>query len=60
MSWEELNKEIADLSAKIDFTPEIIVGIVRGGLIPARLLSMHLKVKDMYCLYPFNLQGSTL
>lgn len=38
------------LASKIDYTPDIIIGIVRGGLIPARLLSSELKVKDMYAL----------
>lgn len=50
MTWEELTTEVTELSTKINFTPDIIVGIVRGGLVPARLLSSKLKAKDMYCL----------
>lgn len=50
MTWEEFDNEIVALAAKIDLSPDVIVGIVRGGLVPARLLSKHLKVKDMYCL----------
>lgn len=50
MIWEQFNKDIQELSSKIDFTPDIIIGIVRGGIIPARLLSTCLKVKEMYCL----------
>ncbi|KKR27625.1 MAG: Phosphoribosyltransferase [candidate division CPR2 bacterium GW2011_GWD1_39_7] len=50
MTWQEFEEELNTLSQKIDFTPDIIVGIVRGGLVPARLLSKSLKVKDMYCL----------
>ena len=38
------------LAAKVDFAADIIVGIVRGGLVPARLLSTELGVKDMYAL----------
>ena len=34
----------------IDFAPDIVVGIARGGVIPAVLLSKSLDVKDMYVL----------
>src|SRR3989344_199099 len=50
MNWEELRAQVEILASKIDYTPDIIIGIVRGGLIPARLLSSELKVKDMYAL----------
>ncbi len=50
MNWKEFDKEIRTLSGRIDYTPDIIVGIVRGGLVPARLLSSELKVKNMYAL----------
>jgi len=50
MTWEELENEIQALASKISYTPDIIIGIVRGGLIPARLLSSSLKIKNMYCL----------
>lgn len=50
MTWEELDKEITVLTSKIHDTPDIIIGIVRGGLIPARLLSSKLNVRDMYTL----------
>ncbi len=50
MTWEELVSEINSLSNKITIQPDIIVGIVRGGVVPARLLSGKLNVKDMYCL----------
>ncbi len=45
-----MEKEIKALAEKIDWQPEVIIGIVRGGLVPARLLSSYLKVKKMYCL----------
>ncbi|HOJ92837.1 MAG TPA: phosphoribosyltransferase [Dictyoglomaceae bacterium] len=41
-SWEEIYElclDIADKIKKIRFEPEIIVGIARGGWIPARILS---------------------
>lgn len=50
MTWEELEKEITIVSSKIYNPPDIVIGIVRGGLIPARLLSSKFKVKDMYAL----------
>jgi hypoxanthine phosphoribosyltransferase len=50
MIWEELEKEIAELSSNINFPPDIIIGITRGGLVPARLISSQLTVKDMYGL----------
>jgi hypoxanthine phosphoribosyltransferase len=49
MNWESLTKEISDLSEKIAYS-DVVIGIVRGGMIPARLLSTCLNVKDMYCL----------
>ena len=50
MTWEEFREKIQSLAAQIDYSPDIIVGIVRGGIIPARLLATELKVKNMYCL----------
>ena len=50
MRWDELRGEVKELAGKIDYIPDIIVGIVRGGLVPARLLSSELRVKDMYAL----------
>ncbi|HEY4522583.1 MAG TPA: phosphoribosyltransferase family protein [Candidatus Paceibacterota bacterium] len=50
MNWDVLHQEVKDLAAKVGDKPDIIIGIVRGGLIPARLLSSSLGVKEMYCL----------
>ena len=50
MTWQEFQKELKILQNKIDYSPDIIVGIVRGGLIPARILSGYLNVKEMFCL----------
>ena len=38
------------LAAQIPNKPDVIVAVVRGGLIPARLLAKFLAVKDMYAL----------
>ncbi len=50
MNWQEFEIEIEHLSNTISYKPDYIVGIVRGGLIPARILSKLLKVKPMFCL----------
>lgn len=50
MKWEDFEREMLKLSAIIDFKPDYIVGIVRGGLVPARKLSGLLSVKQMFCL----------
>lgn len=50
MNWAELDQEIRQLAQKIAEKPDIIVGVVRGGLVPARLLAARLNVKDMYAV----------
>ena len=50
MDWSSFESEIEMLSQKIQEKPDLIIGIVRGGLIPARLLSTQLKVKKMHGL----------
>ena len=50
ISWSELEKLTKDITSKVDFKPDIIVGIIRGGIVPARLFSKLLNVKKMYCI----------
>ena len=50
MEWDEFDEQMRELQAKIDFTPDLIVGIARGGVIPATLLAKRLNVKDMFLL----------
>ena len=50
MTWQDFINEVKVLSAQINYSPDIIIGIVRGGIIPARLLSNNLKVKEIYCI----------
>lgn len=50
MNWQEVDDTIKQLASKITHKPDIIVGVIRGGLIPARLLAKYLSVKDMYAL----------
>jgi hypoxanthine phosphoribosyltransferase len=37
-------------ASKISKKPDIVIPIVRGGLIPGRLLAKHLGIKDMYAI----------
>ncbi|KKT52667.1 MAG: Purine phosphoribosyltransferase [Parcubacteria group bacterium GW2011_GWC2_44_22] len=48
--WENFTNELNQLVKKIDYQPDVIVGIARGGIIPAVMLAKKLGVKDMYCL----------
>ena len=50
MDWDTFDSETRRLAELIDFVPDIIVGIARGGVIPATLLSKILKVKNMFTL----------
>lgn len=50
MNWNEFDQDIRSLAKKINYTPDIVIGIARGGVVPAVLLSKSLKVKDMYVL----------
>jgi len=50
MNWQSVVSEIQTLSKKINYKPEIIIGITRGGIVPARLLSAHLQVKTLHCI----------
>ncbi len=59
MNWEEFEKEVKILAEKIDWQPNVIIGVVRGGLIPARLLSSYLGVKKMYCLSVTNIRNNS-
>jgi len=50
MDWKEFEQNIRDLAERIDFKPDVIVGITRGGLVPARFLSSLLHTKKVHCL----------
>lgn len=50
MNWQTVEKEIDKLSKIVRTHPDIIIGIARGGLVPARLIASKLSVKEMYCL----------
>jgi hypoxanthine phosphoribosyltransferase len=53
MGWSDFEDEIDKLADKIqagDTTYDALVGITRGGVIPARLLVARLAIDDMYCI----------
>lgn len=50
MNWQEYLNSVDDLTKLITNKPDIIVAIVRGGLVTARLLVTSLGVKEVYCL----------
>ena len=50
MQWNEFDREVRELAKLIDYTPDMLIGIARGGVIPAVLLSKALKVKDFNIL----------
>jgi hypoxanthine phosphoribosyltransferase len=43
-------EEIKKLAQMVDFVPDVIVGVARGGIVPARLLSTLLNVKRVHCI----------
>lgn len=50
MDWPTLVAEIDKLHTRINFYPDVVIGIVRGGVVPARLLASKLGVNEMYCI----------
>lgn len=50
ISWEAAVEYCEQLASKIDFKPDVIVGISRGGLVPARILSDILDNKNLAVL----------
>ncbi len=50
ISWEEIVDTVREVARSIEnsgFKPDMIVGILRGGIIPARLLADELDVEDL-------------
>jgi hypoxanthine phosphoribosyltransferase len=52
-TWQELHdyaKQTADKIKKSDFHPDVIIGLARGGLVPARLFCDFLHVKNCFTI----------
>jgi hypoxanthine phosphoribosyltransferase len=53
MSWEEAENAVAQIAQKVNssgFKPDLIIGISRGGLVPARILSDILGNHELYVI----------
>lgn len=50
INWATAIRYCEELSGKIDFKPDMIIGISRGGLVPARIMSDILGIKDVAIL----------
>jgi uncharacterized protein len=52
LSWNQIDDIVSNLSKKVEKEgkPEIIIGIQRGGLVPAVMLSHSLGVRDVLTL----------
>ncbi len=50
IGWDELEDSVRDVARKVEssgFKPHVIVGVLRGGVVPARLLADELGVDDI-------------
>jgi uncharacterized protein len=50
MNWQEFDAKITRLAHGIKEPVDAVVGVLRGGAVPARCLAAKLDVKDMFCL----------
>ncbi len=51
VSWEEIERWAEIIVEKIgDFKFDCVISVIRGGLVPARILSDYLSIKDIFTL----------
>jgi hypoxanthine phosphoribosyltransferase len=53
VSWSEIEEWTNDVSKKManaGFKPDVVIGLTRGGWVPARLLCDILNIKDLYAV----------
>ncbi|MGC8912728.1 MAG: phosphoribosyltransferase [Thermoplasmata archaeon] len=53
VKWEDIEKWVDDVVEKIrksKYMPDVVVGLTRGGWIPARLICDELQVKNLYAV----------
>ncbi len=52
VSWKEIETWCENINKKMidDFTPDIIIGMSRGGLVPARIIADMLVLKELYAI----------
>ena len=49
ISWNEYDELVSSIASQVKGTPDAIVGLTRGGLVPAVTLS-HMYNANLYCL----------
>ena len=53
VSWSEIEEWTTDVSKKManaGFKPDVVIGLTRGGWVPARLLCDIMNIKDLYAV----------
>ena len=53
VSWEEITdwtKNVVKKMKDSGFKPDMVIGLIRGGLVPARLICDHLHQKNLYAV----------
>lgn len=52
VSWNDIEKWCSEVRTKVidEYTPDVIIGLSRGGLVPARILSDSLWIKDLLAI----------
>lgn len=53
VSWRDIERWSKDIVRKVmesGYEPEIVIGLARGGLVPARLIADYLNIKDLYAV----------
>jgi len=53
VSWKDIERWSMDIVKKVKksgYDPEIVIGLARGGLVPARLIADYLNIKDLYAV----------
>ncbi len=53
VEWRDIEHWSKDIVRKVvesSYEPEIVIGLARGGLVPARLIADYLNIKDLYAV----------
>ncbi len=53
VTWRDIEEWSKDIVRKViesEYEPEIVIGLARGGLVPARLIADYLNIKDLYAV----------
>ena len=53
VKWKDIEYWSKDIVRKVresGYDPEIVIGLARGGLVPARLIADYLNIKDLYAV----------